>query len=421
MQDMESGAFYTQQYDTDSVVMKARGDEAMSDWEDVSAALKQARHKKEFTEGTAKKYWKMKAADFVREKRASVLQNNRKAKKQATRRANREGMATPPPQETPEEEEEVKSRITNLWWLENELRALDLRAQKALTALTPGTQNMESVRTHEYYAQMKDETMRMTRMQKGMAVSKGETEALAAAVAVIQCINTGECWKEKMRDMGVEREELGHEVGIARSDELTGTTGAGRVYVVMGAPNAVRNAVEARVLGTDMLPWRAARDETRKEILPEGMAAPTAGAAADLREVVGSWLQLGGLSSIAKRQTANHVAYGKRVRSDKERPCLGGYAGAIGCRGEGQVLKLWEEGGTGGTGFRKTGRATAPAEANAETPKAVRGRLWGEKTAGRPSVALPALGQQEAVHSALQLVGRQQPVPWWGRQQPVPR
>ena len=83
----------------------------------------------------------------MREKRASVLHNNREAKKQATRRANREGMATPPPQETPEEEK-VKSRITNMWWLENELRTLDMRAQKALAALALGTQDMESVRTH---------------------------------------------------------------------------------------------------------------------------------------------------------------------------------------------------------------------------------------------------------------------------------
>jgi hypothetical protein len=108
--------------------MKACQDEAMADWGDMPAALKQVRHKKEFTEETAKKYWKMKAADFVREKRASVLQNNREAKKQATRRANREGMATPhtPPPATRNAgggEGEIANHA-HLWWLENELRAL---------------------------------------------------------------------------------------------------------------------------------------------------------------------------------------------------------------------------------------------------------------------------------------------------------
>jgi hypothetical protein len=57
----------------------------------------------------------MRAADFVREKRASVMHNNRQgAKKQANRRANREGMDTTPREEP--QEEKLKSRVTNLWW-----------------------------------------------------------------------------------------------------------------------------------------------------------------------------------------------------------------------------------------------------------------------------------------------------------------
>jgi hypothetical protein len=263
----------------------------------------------------------MRAADFVREKRASVLHNNRGAKKQVARRANREGMATPPPQETPEEEE-VKSRITNMWWLENELRALDMRAQKqkALAALALGTQDMESVRTHAY-AKTKDEKVTMIRMQKGMAVSKAGTEALAAGVAVNQCIYTDECWMEKMRETSEDREEFEfeQEVSIARAAELAEDAGAGRVYVVMGEPKAVRNAFEARVLGKDILLWRA-WDETRKEILPDGMAAPTERTAKDLNTTVGSWLQHGELSTIAKRQSANNIAYGNRVRTDRENP-----------------------------------------------------------------------------------------------------
>jgi hypothetical protein len=46
MQDMESGGAYTQQYDTDSAVMKECQDEAMADWEDMPTELKQARQKR---------------------------------------------------------------------------------------------------------------------------------------------------------------------------------------------------------------------------------------------------------------------------------------------------------------------------------------------------------------------------------------
>jgi hypothetical protein len=49
----------------------------MGDWEEMPPTLQKARKKKAFTEETAKKYWKMRAADFVREQRASVLHNNR--------------------------------------------------------------------------------------------------------------------------------------------------------------------------------------------------------------------------------------------------------------------------------------------------------------------------------------------------------
>ena len=52
------------------------------------------------------------------------MHNNRGAKKQANRRANREGMDTPPREEP--QEEKLKSRVTNLWWFENELRTTDM-------------------------------------------------------------------------------------------------------------------------------------------------------------------------------------------------------------------------------------------------------------------------------------------------------
>jgi hypothetical protein len=78
-------------------------------------ALKKSRKKKEFVHETAKKYWKMKATDFVREKRTRVLDNNRGSKKQEIRRANCAGMGTPPPPPETPVEEKATSRITQLW------------------------------------------------------------------------------------------------------------------------------------------------------------------------------------------------------------------------------------------------------------------------------------------------------------------
>ena len=130
----------------------------------------------------------MRAAGLVREKRASVMHNNRGAKKQANRRANREGMDTPPREEP--QEENPKSRITNMWWMEDELRVIDTRQQLALENLARGMQSMASVRTHEY-ARFKDEKISMIRMQQGMTVSKAGTEALAATVTV----RTGTGWR----------------------------------------------------------------------------------------------------------------------------------------------------------------------------------------------------------------------------------
>jgi hypothetical protein len=77
---MESDETYTNLYDKDEKVMQECQDEAMGDWEGMPSTLQKTRKKKEFTDETAKKYWKMKAAEFVREKRASVLHNNREAK-----------------------------------------------------------------------------------------------------------------------------------------------------------------------------------------------------------------------------------------------------------------------------------------------------------------------------------------------------
>jgi hypothetical protein len=153
--------------------------------------------------------------------------------------------------------------------------------------------------------------------------SKAGTGALAAAVTVNQCIYMDKDWLNYVREKSACREDFAEVVSAARSAELAENAGAGRVCVVMGEPKAVRNAHEARVLGKDMLLWRA-RDETRKrkEILPEDMAAPTERTAEDLNKIVGSWLQYGELGIIAKRQTAFNFAYDKRARTGVEHPWM---------------------------------------------------------------------------------------------------
>jgi hypothetical protein len=186
-------------------------------------------------------------------------------------------------------EEKVKLRVTNLWWFENEMRTIDMRAQSALEVLAKGTQSSKSVRTYEY-ARMKDEKLTMICMQQGMTVSKAGTEALAAAATVNQCSYTDRDWLEDVREKSTEREDFSELVTAARSAELAENAAVGRVYVVMGEPSKIRNAHEARVLGMDVLLWRA-QGETRTEILPEGMVAPTARKAEDLNKIVESWLQ----------------------------------------------------------------------------------------------------------------------------------
>jgi hypothetical protein len=99
--------------------------------------------------------------------------------------------------------------------------------QAALEALAVGTQHMKSVRTHEY-AVMKDEKVTVIRIQKGMTVSKAGTEALAAAVAVNQCIYTETDWMDNVREKSIDREDFEQEVGTARAAELAEGAGAGR-------------------------------------------------------------------------------------------------------------------------------------------------------------------------------------------------
>jgi hypothetical protein len=76
----ESDAVYTGQFNTDKTQLKECEDEAMEDWDDLPEKLKKTKKKAEFVDETAKKYWKMKAADFVREKRLRVTNNKENAR-----------------------------------------------------------------------------------------------------------------------------------------------------------------------------------------------------------------------------------------------------------------------------------------------------------------------------------------------------
>jgi hypothetical protein len=152
----------------------------------------------------------------------------------------------------------------------------------------------------------------------------------------------------------------------------------------MGAPNAVRNGFEARVLGMDVLLWRA-QEETRTEILPEGMVAPTARTAADLNTIVDSWLLFGELSVVAKRQTANYVgANGKRDRTDREHPWMVTMT-LSDAEVKGKVSSFGKKVGQLVLGFEKR---DAPLHLPRQMQKPPRPwSVTGENIVGRPSVA----------------------------------
>jgi hypothetical protein len=153
-----------------------------------------------------------------------------------------------------------------------------------------------------------------------MTVSKAGTEALAATVTVNTCTRTDRDWLEDVREKSAEREDFQEMVGEARV-ELEESAAVGRVYVVMGEPSKILNAHEATTLDMVILLWRA-QEETRNEILPDGIAVPEARSTEDLKRIVETWLQYGELSIVSKRQTALHYAYGKRDRNEVEPPWM---------------------------------------------------------------------------------------------------
>ena len=131
---------------------------------------------------------------------------------------------TPPQQE----EETPKSRLTQVWRLENGLEAVHYHYKKALDELKAEMADMQNVRTHEFALLSADkESVTMTRIRKNMPVLPASTEALTAVTTVVPCMKVGEnCyedengWQQVMEHHTAEdstRQEMVHEARDIRS------------------------------------------------------------------------------------------------------------------------------------------------------------------------------------------------------------
>ena len=96
---------------------------------------------------SAKTYMQVKRSEYVRECRTGVQQRRREWKKTKQKRENRKAMPqTQPPRE--QEEEGSRSRLTQVWWLENEISAVHHHLKKAHSALQEEMRVMGNVKTH---------------------------------------------------------------------------------------------------------------------------------------------------------------------------------------------------------------------------------------------------------------------------------
>jgi hypothetical protein len=133
----------------------------------------------------------MKKSSYVRARVSEALKSQRAYKKEKARRENRKMPDTPPRQE--EEEDFVRSRITQVCWLEHELTAVHSRSEQALTELRKLMGEMSPVRTHEVTVLTKDKkSVELVRIHKGMRVCPQSTQALLMAAVVRPCLRGGE-------------------------------------------------------------------------------------------------------------------------------------------------------------------------------------------------------------------------------------
>jgi hypothetical protein len=198
--DVEDDAVYAQQYDADMDVSGPDKEEseklANEDWKQLSETSKASSNQETFVREATKTYQKAKRSDYVKECRTGVQQRRREWRKAQKQKENRQMPATPPTQE----EAAPRSRLTQVWWLENGIQAVHYYYKKALGELRVEMADMQNVKTHQYAILSADkESVTMIPIRKNMPVSPASTEALTAVVTVVPCIKVGENCYMRMR------------------------------------------------------------------------------------------------------------------------------------------------------------------------------------------------------------------------------
>ena len=97
------------------------------------------------------------------------------------------------------EEEEIQSRITQLWWVEHEITAVHTNFEHALTELRRRMNTMATVHTHEVAIHSADkEAVTMVRIRRGMKVCPMSTKALLMAMTIKKIITGPKTPRETM-------------------------------------------------------------------------------------------------------------------------------------------------------------------------------------------------------------------------------
>jgi hypothetical protein len=175
---VESEKTYLKEFDTDGSLENTAMKEAGDDWIRMTAEKKKPHEKTQFVGDQARKYVKMKKATYVRHRRMEAVQSQREYKKAKSRREARH-MPNTPPRTEEMEEDESRSRITQLWWAEHEITSVHTNLDHALIDLRRLMATMETAHTHEVAILNDDkETVTMVRIQRGMKVCQRSTKAL---------------------------------------------------------------------------------------------------------------------------------------------------------------------------------------------------------------------------------------------------
>ena len=339
--EVEEDSVYAKRYDEDMQVCGPDKEvaEAMAkqDWKQLGATQKGKSNQEKFERDATKTYQRAKRSDYVKACRTEIMQKRREWKKAKQKKDNRVKMPQTPPREQELEEETPKTRLTQMWWLEQDLGAVHYHAQRAHGGLSEAMADLKNVKTHQF-AKLSDdgESVTMVPIRKDMPMSSATTQALAATMTVVPCLKSGENgledsqeWKETMEEHSVadtDRQELVRE---ARQKDLAQATTEGRVYVTILDADRVKSAEQARAAGKAILMWCAGR-ETETQILPDGMVKPELRTPEHLQEILECWLEHGDLSIVARRKKARFQDKYKRTDRLHENPpwmvtmCLSG-------------------------------------------------------------------------------------------------